>query len=109
MLLASLSFLLVLGPHSDSLSSSEVLVAGHEAHVRVLVQLPSLEEVLPGLDANGDGVINRGEFAARADEARDYLEQHYRLWVDVSRELEGGRQQEQPLCRQDERPEVNLS
>lgn len=91
MLLAGLSFLLALGPHSDSLSSSEVLIAGHEAHVRVLVQLPSLEEVLPGLDANGDGVIDRGEFAARADEARDYLEQHYRLWVDVSRELEGGR------------------
>ena len=91
MLLAGLYFLLALGPPPDSLSSSEVLVAGHEAHVRVLVQLPSLEEVLPGLDADGDGVIDREEFAARADEARDYLEHHYRLWVDVSRELEGGR------------------
>ena len=90
MLLPSLCLLLAAGPHSDSLSSSKVLVAGHEAHVRVLIQLPSLEQVLPGLDADGDGEVARGEFTARADEARAYLEQHYRLWSGADRNLEGG-------------------
>ena len=93
---AVLAFVLAPGPastpHPDSLSSTQVVIAGEAAYVTVRCQALSLAEVVDGLDANGDGDYSQAEIDARADEIHAYVAAHYRLFVGTDRQLAGGEQ-----------------
>lgn len=53
-----------LGRHPDSLSRTRVVVADGAVAVALTTQALTLLETLPGLDADGDGVLAREELAA---------------------------------------------
>jgi hypothetical protein len=78
------------GPHPDSVSSSRVEVRGHEAFLTLRFQIVSLLEVIPGLDADGDGEVSEEELAARSADVMGYIGDHYQLWVDTDRDMEDG-------------------
>lgn len=76
--------------HPGSLSSSRVRVAEHQVELLLRVQILSLLEVIPGLDADADGTVTPAEIQARDAEIFGYVDEHYTLWVGTDRELEGG-------------------
>lgn len=86
--------LLVLAPpglaHPDSLSGTLLEVRGDEVHVRLRCQVLSLLEVIPDLDADGDGEVDGPEVAAKRVEILAYLMEHYVLFTGSDRDLTGG-------------------
>ncbi|GJM22720.1 MAG: membrane protein [Planctomycetota bacterium] len=87
--LALLVFTL-LAPHPGSLSSSRVRVVDDTADVTLRVQVLSLLEVLPALDANADGTVTPAEVAAHDAEIFGYVSDHYTLAVGSARDHSGG-------------------
>ena len=77
-------------PHPDSLSSSTLVVRGREAELTLRCQVMSLLEVLPDLDADGDGRVDASELAAGQGDVLAYVAAHYRLRSGSDRDLEGG-------------------
>lgn len=104
---ALIAVLLSFAAHPDSLSSSRVIVRGDEARVSIRCQVLSLLEVVPELDADGDGEVTAGEVEARRGEILTYVADHYRLFVGTDRALEGGsRLSAEPLALWHTPPEV---
>ncbi len=90
-LLAALLLLGARPPHPDSLSSSVVRVIGSEVHLTMRCQVLSLMEVVPGLDADGDGEVSEAEALLSRDAILTYIAEHYLMFVGTDRDLEGGR------------------
>lgn len=86
----ALALSLALAVHPDSLSSSQIFVAGTEAYLTLRCQALSVAEVIPGLDADADGVFTSEEVEARSREIHDYVADNYRLFTGTDRDLEGG-------------------
>lgn len=76
--------------HPDSLSSSQIFVAGTEAYLTIRCQVLSVAEVIPGLDANEDEEFSFEEIEARSEEIYDYIAANYRLYTGTDRDFEGG-------------------
>lgn len=76
--------------HVNSLSRSEITVLGSRAHLRLHCQVASMLEVVPGLDADGDGVVTPAELEARRDDVADYVGRHYRLTAGSDRAWQDG-------------------
>ncbi len=76
--------------HPDSLSETLVEVRGKEARVTMRLQVLSLLEVIPDLDADRDGEVSTDEVTARRDAIMGYVLEHYGFWTDADRELQGG-------------------
>lgn len=76
--------------HPDSLSSTEIFVRGHEARVQMRCQVLSLVEVIEGLDADGNGILEQRELALRQSEVLAYISEHYRLTTGTARDFSGG-------------------
>lgn len=91
--------------HPDSLSSSVVAVDGGTAQLRMRCQVISLLEVLPELDANGNGVVETPEVDAAAGDIGRYIGEHYSLFAETDRELLGGVRLEPGLVSVLHRPE----
>lgn len=94
MLLVYLGLALLAAPHPDSISSSRVELDGVRASVLLRCQLRSLEEVIDGLDADGNELVSEQELEQRSAEVREYLLDHYRLIVGSDRDLQGGEELE---------------
>ena len=77
-------------PHPQSLSSSRIEVDGREARVTLRCQALSYLEVLPGLDADGNGELDAGEVAAAGATLFEYASARYTLAVGADLEGEGG-------------------
>ena len=82
---------LAAAPHPDSLSSTAVRLVGSQAHVAMRCQVLSLLEVIPDLDADGDGRVSAAEVDASAVPVTSYVDAHYRLFTGTDRGGEGGR------------------
>ena len=80
--------------HPNSISRTELTVDGPVVTVRSTVQVLSLMEVLPGLDANGDEEVSAEELAAGESDVLAYFAEHYRLWTDTDRDGSGGEELE---------------
>lgn len=87
LLAAALAVLL----HPDSLSTTRLEVQGDEVWLTMRVQVLSLLEVLPELDADADGTVDAGEVTAQAPAILHYVGEHYRLVTGSDRDLSGGR------------------
>lgn len=79
MLFPALLLAAALGLHPNSLSTSRVLVEGKDVTVTLRCQGLSLVEVVPSVDANGDGIYSAAEVAASEAELREYIAGHYRV------------------------------
>lgn len=90
MLFALLAFCASPAFHPESLSSSRIEVDGNEARLTMRCQALSLEEILPWLDANGDGEVDAAEVDAQQALITDYISQNYTLTVGSNRDLQGG-------------------
>jgi hypothetical protein len=77
--------------HPDSISSSRVEIEGPRARALVRCQVASLQEVVPGLDGDGDGAVAAEEVAAQAEALGGYVAEHYRVRTGTDRRLQGGR------------------
>ncbi len=78
------------GLHPDSLSSTAITVAGAQAHLVMRCQMLSLLEVIPDLDADGDGQVDGAEVQRSRVPIVDYIDTHYGLVVGSDRQFEGG-------------------
>jgi len=67
------------GPHPMSRSSSRVDIEGEVVRWTLRVQPESVREVLPLLDANGDGVLQKVESEAGANQIAEYLALNFGL------------------------------
>jgi hypothetical protein len=76
--------------HPDSMSSSELVVDGAQARLLVRCQMLSLLEVLPQLDADGDGSVVDADVDRHADAIAEYVGEHYLLRTGTDREHAGG-------------------
>jgi hypothetical protein len=76
--------------HPDSISQSRVEVDGARATLELRCQIVSLLEVLPALDADGDGAVTELEVATARDAIMAYVGEHYRLVTGSDRDAEGG-------------------
>ncbi|HED64460.1 MAG TPA: HupE/UreJ family protein [Planctomycetes bacterium] len=65
--------------HPDSISRTRVEVHGRLAEVWIRFQTKSAVEVLPDLDADGDGELSTDELDAGAEDLGAYLLAHWRL------------------------------
>jgi hypothetical protein len=65
--------------HPNSLSCSRIEISGAEARLVTRCQILSLEEVVPGLDADGDGAVDDDEIASMANAIFAYVGAHYTL------------------------------
>ena len=80
----------VLALHPDSLSSTRIEVTVTGILLTQRVQVLSLSEVIPDLDADADGRITAVEIERSRAPIFDYLSSHYRLFGGTDREFEGG-------------------
>lgn len=76
--------------HPDSLSTSVIRVHGAQARVTVRCQVLSLLEVIEGLDADGNGVVDAPEVNARRGAIEAYVTDHFSLRTRTTREMTGG-------------------
>ncbi len=76
--------------HPNSISSTRIRVDGTEILLTQRCQVLSLMEVIPDLDADGDGVVTPAEIQRSRDAVFDYLGRQYRLFVGSDRDREGG-------------------
>lgn len=76
--------------HPDSLSSSRIDVSADLALVELRCQVASWREVVTGLDPDGDLSVSQAEVDARRAEIEAYVSEHYQVWTETDRELEGG-------------------
>jgi len=61
------------GAHPESLSRTQIVVAGQRAEVELRFQALSLIEVRPELDRSRDGILDEEELAAARGEVQGYL------------------------------------
>jgi hypothetical protein len=76
--------------HPDSLSTSVVRVDGAQASVTLRCQILSLVEVIDGLDADSDGIVEAPEVDAKQSEIARYINDHFALFTRTNRDLSGG-------------------
>ncbi|MEM9803069.1 MAG: hypothetical protein AAGA20_22295, partial [Planctomycetota bacterium] len=70
---------LLLAPHPNSFSISEIHVRGAAVELHLRCQVLSLGEVIEPFDPELDGHAEDGEIEAHAEAIADYVEQHYRF------------------------------
>lgn len=81
--------------HPNSISSSRVEIEGALVRHELLLDPLSILEVLPGIDADGDGRIGEGELERSAAQIAEYVGRHYRFFLvaperrELERRLEG--------------------
>jgi hypothetical protein len=89
-ILAGLSLLPALlasaAAHPDSISRSLLSVRGAEATLTLRFQTLSAIEVLPGLDLDGDGLLDEAELEAGEARLADYLVARWRLFEPLDDE-----------------------
>ena len=81
---------LALLAHPNSFSRTHLVVDRHEVLATMECRVLSLLEVVPELDADGDGAVTERELERRRDEVFAYALAHYRLRAGTDRELRGG-------------------
>lgn len=74
-----LALTLLAASHSNSQSSSRVTVDGPRVGVELRCQALSLFEVVPQLDADGDGLLTHSELEAARQQVADYVSLNYLL------------------------------
>ncbi len=76
--------------HPDSLSSTLLTVEGRRVRLEQRLQIASLLEVLPDLDADGDRFVSRSELDRARERVFAYLGSHYELRTGTGGDLDGG-------------------
>ena len=76
--------------HPDSLSETLIEVRGSEALLTMRLQVLSLLEVIPELDADGDEQVTTEEIQAKKSEILGYVLEHYGVWTGTDRDMQGG-------------------
>lgn len=76
--------------HPNSLSSSRLVVDHDQVSLTMRCQVLSLLEVIPDLDADGNGAVDALEVEEHEQAIFDYVRSNYRLFAETVRDEPGG-------------------